>query len=105
MALLKVKREKDYSNNSLRDYTIFLDGEEAGAVGNDSEFDIEVEGGIHEICVGIDWCKTKPLKFDLEENETSTFECGSNLKGYRWFFHLLYYVIFKSDEYLFVSKV
>jgi len=104
MPLLMLKREKDHFNNALRDYYIFLDGKEAGTVGNDSEVKIEVDSGKHEISIGIDWCKTEPSKFEIKEGETCAFICGCNLKGYRWFFYPIFYIFFKPKEYLFLKK-
>ena len=57
----------------------------------------------NEIYAKIDWCKTKPLKINTKENETTTLELGSNVSGWKLLLGI-YYVTFNTSEYLYLRE-
>ncbi len=104
MPTLKLLREKDWTNDVLRDYLVMIDGKEVAQIANGSELVVEVEQGTHQLKLKIDWCGSNEISFDIKNDETLVFECGSSLKGFRWFFHVFYYALFKPNGYLFVRQ-
>ncbi|MCK8818032.1 DUF2846 domain-containing protein [Natroniella sulfidigena] len=87
--------------NSGRDYEIYLNGEQEGEIANGEEEIIEVRPGEHEIYVKIDWCKSKKMILNLDEDEEVKLICGSKLVGWKQWLTLFYF--FTTDKFVYLD--
>jgi len=75
MAKLKVQRAREFMN-LFRNYTIFIDGQKVGTIGNGQLIQLETLPGQHKISAKIDWCSSQEITFITEENVSKTFTVG-----------------------------
>jgi hypothetical protein len=99
---ISLKREQQYAD-SLRKYTLFLDGKESGTISKDEEKKIQISPGKHNIELKIDWCTSNKLEFEIKPNQKLNFFCGSNLKGFKLFFLSLLYITIWTHDYLYIK--
>jgi hypothetical protein len=97
-----ITRTSQYANR-LRGIKIFINGKEAGSVGNGKTEEFPVPAGTVELYARIDWCKTKPVTLTLDPGQKVSFELGSPLKGARLFL-TLYYAIFKPGDWIYLRR-
>jgi hypothetical protein len=75
MAKVKVQRTREFMN-LFRNYTIFIDGQKVGTIGNGQLIQWETSPGQHKISAKIDWCSSQEITFATEENVSKTFTVG-----------------------------
>jgi hypothetical protein len=95
---LSLKRDSGFADR-LRDYRVLLDGREIGRIGNGEDKDFAVTSGHHQLVVKIDWCRSNIVTFDIAEDQSAKFICGSSLTGTRRAF-AIFYVFFAPWKYL-----
>lgn len=103
MTSIQISRDSGYADR-LRNYTIVLDGQKIGKLGDGETSRLAVTPGQHELAVRIDWCGSNSLRFTVRDGETATFRVSSNLRGRRVFAGL-WYVAFARDSYLKLVQV
>jgi len=65
---VKITRIKQYANK-FRKISIYINDSKIGEIKDGQTKVFEVDAGINEIYVEIDWCKTKPLKLNIDNNQ------------------------------------
>jgi hypothetical protein len=98
---ISVSRDSGYADR-LRDYRVLLDGAEIGRIGNGAAKQFEVPSGQHQLMIKIDWARSNIVAFDISENQSARFLCGSNLRGWRIVL-AIYYMSFGIRNYLWLK--
>lgn len=80
MATIRLKRTSEY-NNIIRDYKIFIDGQQVGAIANGETKDFATSSGQHTITAKIDWCSSPDISIDLKDDETKILKVGGFKNG------------------------
>ena len=80
MATIRIKRTSEY-NNGLRDYKIFIDGQQAGTISNGETKDFSSTVGQHLVTAKIDWCSSPDVSVDIKENQTMNLKVGGFKNG------------------------
>jgi hypothetical protein len=75
MATIRIKRTSEY-NNRLRNYKIFIDGQQVGTIANGETIDFPSTVGNHFVTAKIDWCSSPEISIDVKENHTNTLKVG-----------------------------
>ncbi|WP_445723435.1 hypothetical protein [Flavobacterium sp.] len=75
MATIRLKRTNEY-NNRMRDYKIFIDGQQVGTIANGETKEFPTTVGQHIVTAKIDWCSSPDISIELKENQTSNFKVG-----------------------------
>ena len=75
MATIRLKRTSEY-NNRMRDYKIFIDGQQVGTIANGETKDFPTTVGQHMVTAKVDWCSSPELSIELKENQTSSLKVG-----------------------------
>ena len=83
-AKLNLNRVTSFSD-SLRAYSIVLDGAVVGHIKAGESVDIPVHPGKHQIFLKIDWCRSNILDFTAQTGAEVTLNCGTNLTGWQIF--------------------
>lgn len=78
--------------NKMRDYRIFIDGNEAGTLANGQTREFVVSPGEHTITAHIDWCSSNAVVVDVANDETITLTVGG-FAGGKWLFHIMAAII------------
>jgi hypothetical protein len=60
----------------MRDYKIFIDGQQVGTIANGETKDFPSAVGQHIVTAKIDWCGSPDISIDLKENQTSNLKVG-----------------------------
>jgi hypothetical protein len=69
-------------NNKLRDYSIYVDGQKIGTVGNGDIKTFDIADGHHSIKAKIDWCGSRQIDFSISGEEKNISAFGViNLEG------------------------
>jgi hypothetical protein len=96
-----ISRTSQYTNN-LRSYKVFIDSKEVGKIKDGERLTLEVEPGNHSIYLKIDLDKSDEIMFDIKQNETIQFNCGSKIKGIKmlvgWFY------LFSKNQWVYLQK-
>jgi hypothetical protein len=79
MSAIIVKRNKEFVN-SYRSYRIFIDGVEAGKIGNGETKSYAVAAGSRKVIAKVDWCGSEEIEVDVKEGESVTVA----LSGFRF---------------------
>ena len=97
--MLTVTRDKGWADKA-RKYRILLDGSEIGRIGEGDLLQQQIPAGSHVIGARIDWCGSRPLRFDAQSDDVGVVVRNAS-RGWRGFFFLgLFHVIFNTREYL-----
>jgi hypothetical protein len=94
MGTLVISRTREYAN-SFRRCSILVDGSHAAYV-RDSEttfIPVEVEDGNHEVLAEIDWCRSKPIRVNVEPGFTIHLRTGCYARGWRVLLAGLYVLV------------
>ena len=75
MATIRLKRTSEF-NNRMRDYKIFIDGQQVGTIANGETKDFPTTVGQHTVTAKIDWCSSPEISIELKENQTSNLKVG-----------------------------
>jgi myo-inositol catabolism protein IolC len=97
MTTLTVQRDNGWADK-LRKYRILVDGVEIGRLGENEKLFHQVGEGLHVIDARVDWCGSRPLKFEARSEDLEV-TVKSSLRGWRVFL-ALFYVIFNRHRYL-----
>ena len=66
MNRIHIKRNPSFFGMA-RKMKIYIDGQHTGDVKNEKTTTVEVQDGVHEIQVGMDWCKSNKIELRIEE--------------------------------------
>ena len=97
-ASITISRDSGYAD-LLRAYRVLIDGSGIGTIGNGESKIFNIEPGLHDLVLTIDWCSSNTITFDLPPHGILHFECGSNLRGVNLFLGI-YYILFARGQYL-----
>lgn len=75
MATIRLKRTSEF-NNRMRDYKIFIDGQQVGTIGNGETKDFPTKVGHHIVIAKIDWCSSPNISVSVNDNQTKTLKVG-----------------------------
>lgn len=88
-AKIRVLRISSFADR-FRAYRIEVDGVQIGRIRGGETVEFPVSTGHHAIAVGIDWCGSPSIAFDISPGETLAFECNSNVRGPRFLLAFIY---------------
>ncbi len=92
--------------NFGRGISIYINNKKVGKLKDGETTTFEINQGANEIYAQIDWCKTKPLKFDVQNNDRIKLDLGSNVKGWKLALgYAAHYYLIKSTEFLYLNPV
>lgn len=72
MSKITVTRPKEWTNR-LRSYTLYLDDQKLGTVGNDEIKTFDVPPGKHKLRAKVDWCGSREQEFTVADSEMKYF--------------------------------
>lgn len=98
---ITISRDSGYADR-LRDYRVLVDRIEEAGIGNGETKTLEVSPGEHELLLKIDWCRSNAVRFEISEDQTVKFSCGSSLRRSRPGL-AIYYVLFARNQYLWLK--
>ena len=76
MAKIKIKRTNEL-NNRARQIGVYLDNNKIGTILNGETKEFDVPSGKHTVRAKIDWCGSKDLTCQINENEIKTVTISS----------------------------
>ena len=79
----------------LRSYKIFLDEKFVGTICHQKSCSFEVQSGLHEIFLTIDWCSSRHISIDLAPNEEVKLVCQARIP---W--RALYNITYGANDYI-----
>ncbi|SFT08911.1 hypothetical protein [Paenibacillus sp. BC26] len=105
-ACIEIERSSQWVN-LIRDYVILLNDVQVGTVKDGGKAQFDIEPGEYELRLTIDWCGSNRLHFTIADGEKLRFLSSCQIRGIDYFhpFMMLYYVLYKKDQYLYVSQV
>ena len=103
MASITIARGAGYMD-SLRAYTILLDGHPLGELTESEIRTFPIEPGQHRLEARIDWCGSRPLAFTAAPDDDVKFFVDSNLRGPKCGL-VLFYIAFAWRSYLKLRQV
>ncbi len=80
MAAIRIKRTNEY-NNRMRDYKIFIDGQQIGTIANGETKEFPTTEGHHTVTAKIDWCSSPDILLDINDNQTKDLKVGGFKNG------------------------
>ncbi len=80
MATIRLKRTSEYSNR-MRDYKIFIDGQQVGTIANGETKDFPSTVGQHIVKAKVDWCSSPDISVDINDNQTKNLKVGGFRNG------------------------
>jgi len=86
--------------NYLRKYKVIIDNKVVGAISSGETKHIEINPGIHTIQIQIDWCKTKPLSFEITLGQNTYLCCGATYRNWK----CLYKHVTNASGYVYVQR-
>lgn len=66
--------------NRTRAYRVFIDGEEAGKIGNSKTEEFPLSAGKHTVKCKIDWCSSGEYQFETNGNDNIYLHVKSGMK-------------------------
>jgi hypothetical protein len=100
---LTVRRTTSYADRRQA-YRVEVDGVVVGSVRARDSVTIPIKPGAHTLVLRINWCGSEQTEFEAQPSESVTFECGSNLTGWRLLL-ASYYIVFRTRQYLWLRRV
>jgi hypothetical protein len=76
MAKIKIKRTNEW-NNWTRQIGVYMDNQKIGTILNGETKEFDVPSGQHTVRAKIDWCGSKNLTIQTNENEIKTVTISS----------------------------
>jgi len=101
-----IHRPNEYVGK-LRKLWIFIDGEKTAYVKNGKTVSLEVNSGKHEIFVSMDYLISNKLEVPVDPQETVLLECGSTLRGVKFYFSLFVILaayLFRSIKVFYIKR-
>lgn len=80
MTTIRLKRTSEY-NNRMRDYKIFIDGQQVGTIANGETKDFPTTVGQHIVTAKVDWCSSPDISVDINDNQTKNLKVGGFRNG------------------------
>ena len=80
MPTIRLKRTSEY-NNRMRDYKIFIDGQQIGTIANGETKDFPTTVGQHIVTAKVDWCSSPDISVDINDNQTKNLKVGGFRNG------------------------
>ncbi len=80
MTIIRLKRTSEY-NNRMRDYKIFIDGQQVGTIANGETKDFPTTVGQHIVTAKVDWCSSPDISVDINDNQTKKLKVGGFRNG------------------------
>jgi hypothetical protein len=80
MATIRLKRTSEY-NNRMRDYKIFIDGQQVGTIANGEIKDFPTTVGQHIVTAKVDWCSSPDISIDINDNQIKNLKVGGFRNG------------------------
>lgn len=80
MATVRLKRTSEF-NNRMRDFKIFIDGQQVGTIANGETKDFPTTVGQHIVTAKIDWCSSPDISVDIDDNQTINLKVGGFRNG------------------------
>ena len=102
-----IHRPNEYVGK-LRKLWIFIGGEKTAYVKNGGSVTLDVDPGTHEIFVSMDYLKSNKLELTLGYGETVHLECGSTLRGVKFYLSLFFILaayLFRSIKLFYIKRV
>ncbi len=100
--MIVIKREAAWTDK-LRKYIVVLNDQEIGSFGENETFDYRITPGLHTLYLKVDWCRSKKIQFEIQENEVLYFTCRG-LSGFQALFPL-WYITVKRNDYMRLEQV
>lgn len=82
MATIKIQRTSEY-NNRMREFKIFVDGQQVGIIANGETKEFATMAGQHTVTAKIDWCSSFDIFIVVVDNETKNLKV-SGFKNHNW---------------------
>lgn len=103
--LLTIQRTSQWANR-IRAIKIIIDGTKVASLKNGKSLDLDLDPGVYQIQVKIDWCKTKAFNLTIQPYQTINLETGCNYRGWKlWVpFIILYYLFVRPSSYLYLVE-
>ena len=104
---INIHRPPEYVG-MLRKLWIFVDGVKTAFLKNGESVSLDIAPGKHEIFISSDYLKSNRLKLVLASEETVCLECGSTLRGIRFYlslFIILAAYLFQSVKVFYIKQV
>jgi len=76
MAKIRIKRTNEW-NNRFRQIGVYLDNQKIGSILNGETKEFDIPSGQHTVRAKIDWCGSKDLTCQINENEIKTVTISS----------------------------
>ena len=86
--VITISRDEGYTD-SLRAYSIVLDGRVTGYIWQGQTVELNVPPGNHTLALRIDWGRSNIVRFDMGDGRID-FKCGSSLRGMRVYLTIVY---------------
>ncbi|TNE54984.1 MAG: hypothetical protein EP344_13900 [Bacteroidetes bacterium] len=99
MAKLIITRKSEFVNR-IRKYSIYLDGDKIGTIGDGETKEFDLAPGDHELKTTLDWCGSRTLRFHLAEGDTRRVETS----GFRYNNWLFVFVFVSMIAYSFLES-
>lgn len=99
--MIKINRTTGFVDKK-KSYKVMIDEHQIGVIHDGQTKTFDLPAGEHIIYLKIDWCRSKKLKFAIEEGQTVEFDCGNALKGWRILLDMFYVTILKN-HYLWIK--
>lgn len=99
--MIRIKRDTGYADR-IRAYKVVLDGNVIGEIRNGQQVEVDVAPGKHQLNLKIDWCRSNIVDFEMNQDAVE-FECGSNLRGFKILFAIVYATFLRS-QYIWLTK-
>ena len=101
MGKVIIQRESGFADR-IRKYKIILNEKEIGTLGNGETKEFDAPTSNNEIFLKIDWCRSNKLRFESSRDSVNQFSGGSNMKGIKLLFSIVY--LFIPHEWLWLRK-
>lgn len=101
--LLTIQRTSQWANR-IRAIKIIIDGTKVASINNGKSLDLDLDPGVYQIQVKIDWCKTKVFNLTIQPYQTISLETGCHYRGWKLWapFIILYYLFVRPSSYLYL---
>ncbi|MFY9198575.1 MAG: hypothetical protein WBK75_03300 [Acutalibacteraceae bacterium] len=99
--MIKINRTTGFVDKK-KSYKVMINEHQIGVIHDGQTKTFDLPAGEHIIYLKIDWCRSKKLKFAIEEGQTVEFDCGNALKGWRILLDMFYVTILKN-HYLWIK--
>ena len=80
MTTITLKRTSEFTN-IIRNYKIFIDGQQVGTIANGQTKNFPTTVGKHIITAKIDWCSSPEILVDVKDNQTKNLKVGCFRNG------------------------